>query len=106
MNTLMKTRLPALILSTVLATSATFADCDQARNTKGLTDTAEAVIVYDRIRAAARRACSNAMSPWDGRKIKTRNRCVEVAVDEAVALYDQPLLTAVHRASVEGMASL
>ena len=99
--------LSTLILTVVLcATPAHAGDGKISATDLDLNNTADAAILYDRIRVAVRRMCDDVMSPWDGQKIKTRNRCVEAALEDVIAAYDNPQLTAVHRKTVERIASL
>lgn len=66
----------------------------------------DAAVLYTRIQQAARRLCNDEISPWDGQKIKTRDRCIANAVNNAVEQINKPQLTAVHRIEEERVASL
>jgi UrcA family protein len=98
--------LPGLLLITAFVTTA---DADGITvDTKGLDLTTQqgAEALYGRIQSAAKRECNADMAPWDGQKIKTRDECVKLVVEDAVAQFNQPLLTSVHKAQVERLASL
>lgn len=107
MKTNITTTIAGLLLTALFA--ATTANADSMKvNTRGLDVTTPqgAEQLYERIQAAAKRVCNADTAPWDGQKIKTRNRCVESAVDDAVAQFNRPLLTSIHKARIERMASL
>ena len=99
--------LPALVLAATVTTLTGMAQADDnascERNVKAPVD---AAVLYEHIRATARMACNDAISPWDGQKIKNRNRCIDAAVENAVATLDQPELSALHRRTGEKVASL
>ena len=62
-----------------------------------LSQPADAQILYERIRQAARRVCTLEHDNWwDKARVRHRNRCIESAVESAVYRAKQPQLTAVH----------
>jgi len=65
---------------------------------------ADAEKLYARIRTAALSVCRAAKARWDGKRVLHQQLCVADAVESAVVRADQPLLTAVHRASGERLA--
>ena len=106
MKALLTKIIPGLLLTAVFATAAN-ADGTKV-DTKGLdlTTLQGARALYARIQSAARRECNADMAPWDGQKIKTRDECVKLIVEDAVTQFNQPLLTSVHKTEVERLASL
>ncbi|HSC15548.1 MAG TPA: UrcA family protein [Gammaproteobacteria bacterium] len=64
----------------------------------------DAEILYGRIRSAAHSVCRAQKGLWDGKSVQHQRLCIDRAVDEAVARVDEPLLTALHRASIERVA--
>jgi UrcA family protein len=64
----------------------------------------DAEVLYARIRTAALSVCRAAKARWDVKRVRHQQLCVAEAVENAVARADQPLLTALHRASRERFA--
>jgi UrcA family protein len=69
-----------------------------------LSKPAGAEILYKRIKRAANTVCSvyESPMPWN---FVARNRCIQTAVDEAVAKVNAPLLTALHDNKTTRVAS-
>ena len=64
----------------------------------------DAETLYSRIRKAAHSVCRAEKAPWDGKAVSHQRRCIEEAIESAVARANQPLLTAVHRGRRERLA--
>jgi UrcA family protein len=65
---------------------------------------ADIEVLYARIRTAAHSVCRADKAPWDNKVVLHARRCVEQAVDDAIAQADHPLLTTVHRGFQERLA--
>ena len=65
---------------------------------------ADAETLYSRIRSAAYSVCRADKAIWDVKVVLHQKLCVAEAVEAAVVKANQPLLTAVHRASGERVA--
>ena len=107
MKTNKTTIIAGLLLTALFAATTVNADSMKV-STQGLDLTTQqgAEQLYERIQAAARRVCNADTAPWDGQKIKSRDECVGLVVEDAVAQFNRPLLTSIHKARVERMASL
>ena len=81
-----------------LATTVGTAGLDLSRPT-------DAETLYSRVRKAAISVCRAEKALWDGKAFLHQRLCVEEAVASAVARANEPLLTAVHRATRERVAS-
>lgn len=58
--------------------------------------------LYQRIRAAARWVCTEEHNNWwNNARTSHRNRCIDTAVEQAVATANLPMLTAVHRGTAD-----
>ena len=64
----------------------------------------DAVTLYSRIRSAAYSVCRAEKARWDAKAVLHQKFCIADAVEAAVVKANQPLLTAVHRASGERVA--
>jgi UrcA family protein len=98
--------IPGLIFTAIFTTNVSAEGITVDTKGLDLTTLQGAQALYARIESAARRECNANMAPWDGQKIKYRNECVELVVEDAVARFNRPLLTRVHKAEVERLASL
>lgn len=66
---------------------------------------ADAVILYERIQLAARMVCQTESASWDAQVVRTYNRCKSAVIEDAIARFNQPLLTAIHEGTVDKVAS-
>lgn len=66
---------------------------------------ADAAILYERIKLAARMVCQTDSASWDAQVVKTFNRCKNAVIKDAVARFNQPLLTAMHEGAIDKVAS-
>jgi UrcA family protein len=64
----------------------------------------DAQVLYGRIRSAAHSVCRAQKALWDVKQALHQRLCIARAVEEAVARANEPLLSAVHRASNERLA--
>jgi UrcA family protein len=64
----------------------------------------DAEMLYARIQAAAHSVCRADKAVWDGKAVLHQRLCIAAAVENAIARVDEPILTAVHRASRERLA--
>ena len=62
-----------------------------------LSNTADVIIVYERIQDAARMVCNDSAAPWDGQRTKHFNRCFRDTIDAAVQDVNNFELTALHQ---------
>ncbi len=114
MNTLTVRRLSALIVALQLAAPAAGLEpgggFDAGRSTTvgaaGLDASRlpDAQMLYARIQAAAHSVCRAEKAVWDGKAVLHQRLCIAEAVENAIARVNEPILTAVHRASRERLA--
>ena len=101
------TILSAILLTVALSSASAFADSLKvSASDLDLTKPVDAATLYYRIAVSARKVCNAESSPWDGQKMKTRNRCIKAVIEDTVADINQPLLTTVHQDTIERVASL
>lgn len=100
------TVLSAMLMSASLcANLANAADSRVDASDLDLRNPADAEILYERITRAAGRVCRSDKASWDAKVQKNYNRCKKIVIDDAVARFNQPLLTAVHEGTVEKVAT-
>jgi UrcA family protein len=58
--------------------------------------------LYSRIRSAAGSLCGEQFSLWDGNRSREWNDCYRTTIERAVVKLNRPVLTAVHRDSIQG----
>jgi UrcA family protein len=64
----------------------------------------DAEMLYARIQAAAHSVCRAEKAVWDRKAVLHQRLCIAAAVENAIARVNEPILTAVHRASSERLA--
>ena len=106
MKVQLTTILSALMLSFALSGSmADAADRKVDASDLDLRKPVDAEVLYERIQFAARMVCKVEIAPWDPRVVTSYNNCKNAVIEDAVARFNQPLLTAVHRGTIKSVAA-
>ena len=106
MKAQMTTILSTLLLSFALSASvAGAADYKIDASDLDLRKPADAEVLYERIKHAARMVCKAEGGPWDPQSVKTYNSCKTALIEDTIVRFNQPLLTAVHRGTIKSVAA-
>lgn len=106
----MNVRVAAILSAILISFSLSVSSADAAERTVDASDLdlrkpADAAILYERIELAARMVCMTDSASWDRQVVRTFNHCKKTVIEDAIARFNQPLLTAVHERTIDKVAS-